>query len=123
MNACSWKPSTVTLADGRQVLSDSEEWRAECEAMHFLSKGIAQRTEILAALRQKRGDASAEAVQAAMNACEPAYVLSLPNKAQRNGYLDDVARQYGQHAADWLKSRATDLHKARAKSTGAAPAQ
>lgn len=32
MNACSWMPSTVTLRDGRQVLSDSEEWRHECEA-------------------------------------------------------------------------------------------
>lgn len=32
MNVCSWKPSLVTLHDGRQVLSDSEEWRHECEA-------------------------------------------------------------------------------------------
>lgn len=32
MNACSWKPSLVTLHDGREVLSDSEDWRHECEA-------------------------------------------------------------------------------------------
>ncbi len=36
MNACSWRPSTVTLHDGRQVLSDSEEWRHECEARHVI---------------------------------------------------------------------------------------
>lgn len=38
MNACSWKPSLVTLHDGRQVLSDSEEWRHECEAQYVLQK-------------------------------------------------------------------------------------
>lgn len=32
MNASSWSPALVTLHDGRQVLSDSEEWRHECEA-------------------------------------------------------------------------------------------
>lgn len=122
MNACSWKPSTVTLADGRQVLSDSEEWRAQCEAMHFLAKGPRKHAEHLAVVRQRRGDAGAESVQAAMTACEPAYVLTLPNKAQRNGYLQDVANQYGQNAADWLKSRAMDLHKARAESNGTSPA-
>lgn len=37
MNACSWRPSTVTLHDGRQVLSDSEEWRHECEALAIIA--------------------------------------------------------------------------------------
>lgn len=32
MNVCSWKPSIVKLHDGTEVLSDSEEWRHECEA-------------------------------------------------------------------------------------------
>lgn len=123
MNACSWVAPMVTLVDGSQVASDSEAWRAQCEAMHYLAKGPSKRPEILAGLRQKRGDASAEAVQAAMNACEPAYVLSLPNKAQRNGYVDDVARQFGQNTADRLKARAMELHKARAASAGAAAAE
>lgn len=37
MNVCSWKPSLVTLHDGRQVPSDSEEWRHECEARHIIA--------------------------------------------------------------------------------------
>lgn len=37
MNACSWKPSVVTLHDGRQVLSDSEEWRHETEARTIIA--------------------------------------------------------------------------------------
>lgn len=35
-NACTWKPTVVTLADGRQVASDSAEWLAECEARAVL---------------------------------------------------------------------------------------
>lgn len=35
-NACTWKPSMVTLTDGSRVLSDSEEFRFECEAKHVL---------------------------------------------------------------------------------------
>lgn len=37
MNVCSWKPSKVTLYDGREVLSDSEEWRHECEARAIIA--------------------------------------------------------------------------------------
>lgn len=37
MNACSWKPSLVTLHDGRQVPSDSEEWRHETEARTIIA--------------------------------------------------------------------------------------
>lgn len=36
-NASTWQPGTVTLIDGREVPSDSEEWRAECEARHILN--------------------------------------------------------------------------------------
>lgn len=36
MNVCTWKPSVVTLHDGQQVMSDSEEWRHECEARHVM---------------------------------------------------------------------------------------
>jgi len=32
-----WEPSPVSLVDGRVVLSDSEEWRHECEARHVLN--------------------------------------------------------------------------------------
>jgi hypothetical protein len=36
MNVCSFKPGLVTLIDGTQVRSDSEAWRAECEARGVL---------------------------------------------------------------------------------------
>lgn len=35
-NACTWRPSMVTLTDGTRVLCDSEEFRFECEAKHIL---------------------------------------------------------------------------------------
>lgn len=56
MNACNWKPSTVTLVDGTQVLSDSEEWRAECEARHILNlDNIGERHKMLDMIEKRRG--------------------------------------------------------------------
>ena len=58
VNACKWKPKLVTLADGRQVLSDSEDWRAECEARHILNMPTkAARHEQLALVEKHRGGA------------------------------------------------------------------
>jgi hypothetical protein len=37
VNVCTVKPGTVTLVDGTIVASDSEAWRAECEARRVLS--------------------------------------------------------------------------------------
>jgi len=49
---------TVTLIDGREVDSASEEWRAECEARHVLSmRDIGRRREYLAAITKRRGEA------------------------------------------------------------------
>lgn len=36
LNSCTWRAPMVTLADGREAPSDSEEWRAECEAKWVL---------------------------------------------------------------------------------------
>lgn len=61
MNACTWKPSTVTLIDGREVLSDSDEWKAECEARYILSRPtIDERRALLAAVEKRRGKAARE---------------------------------------------------------------
>ena len=55
-NACTWKPSTVTLADGRQVASDSPEWRHECEARTILDMPNKQvRLELLDKIEKRRG--------------------------------------------------------------------
>lgn len=75
MNACSWKPSTVTLHDGREVLSDSEEWRHECEARTVIAmRGQAERRGYLrgrlddggtlrGGVLQKRGLAAVERLE------------------------------------------------------------
>lgn len=58
-NACTWKPSTVTLADGRQVLSDSPEWRAETEARTILNMpSKPARLEFLDKIEKRRGPAA-----------------------------------------------------------------
>ena len=55
-NACTWKPSIVTLADGRQVASDSPEWRAECEARTILDMPSKQvRLDFLDKIEKRRG--------------------------------------------------------------------
>lgn len=55
-NACTWKPTTVTLADGRQVASDSAEWLAECEARQILNMPSKQhRLEFLDKIEKRRG--------------------------------------------------------------------
>ena len=48
--------STVTLIDGRQVDSDSEAWRHECEARAIAAlPTLAQRREWLENLERRRG--------------------------------------------------------------------
>ena len=47
----------VTLIDGRQVSSYSEDWRAECEARHVLTMPtVLARREYLAAITKRRGE-------------------------------------------------------------------
>lgn len=122
MNVCSWTPQLVTLVDGRSVPSDSEEWRLECECRHVLAKPYAERLEVLTNIGQRRGPDALASLQAAMDAVEPAYVLSLPNQAQRRGYLATISNYLGENAASHLKNRAMDLHNARKASNCAAPA-
>lgn len=48
MNVCSWRPSVVKLHDGTEVLSDSEAFRHECEALTVIKMpGIAARRAYL----------------------------------------------------------------------------
>jgi hypothetical protein len=51
----------VTLHDGREVPSDSEEWRAECEARYLLNRPtIDERRALLAAIEKRRGKKARE---------------------------------------------------------------
>ncbi|MNC82852.1 hypothetical protein D3C75_1365360 [compost metagenome] len=48
-----------------------------------------------------------------MDMVEPAYVLSLPNRVQRNTYVDTVGLHQGENAATHLRNRCIELHKQR----------
>lgn len=110
----------VTLADGRQVHSDSEEWRAECEARHILAMSMGQRAEFFVTLQAKRGEAAAKALKRRCFDIEPAYVLSLPNRDLRNRYIATVEQRFGPNAAETLKAKVRALHEQRKVAGGAA---
>lgn len=112
-NASTWKAPLVTLWDGRQVPSDSEAWRAECEARHMLSLDKASQLAQLERVEQKRGHGSSKPLLAMMGAVEPAYVLDLPLKEQRQAYLATVARVVGPRARSILESKVLDLWNSR----------
>ena len=64
MNACTWQPTTVTLQDGREVLSDSREWLLECEAKYVLKQQtIEARRTLLAAIEKRRGATAREELE------------------------------------------------------------
>lgn len=80
MNACRWTPQTVTLHDGRQVLSDSEEWRHETEARTiiamptiaarraYLRGSLDERGNLSGGVLQKRGEAALARLEATIKA-------------------------------------------------------
>lgn len=64
MNACTWQPTTVTLHDGRDVVSDSLEWLLECEAKYVLNQPtIEARRTLLAAIEKRRGATAREELE------------------------------------------------------------
>lgn len=63
-NACRWKPTLVTLIDGRQVPCDSEEWRHETEARHVIAMpSLAARRAYLRGTLDERGNHSGGVLQ------------------------------------------------------------
>lgn len=64
VNVSTWRPSLVTLHDGRQVLSDSEEWRIECLAAKVLDMPTRdERRQWLDAWSKRHGEASCKALE------------------------------------------------------------
>ena len=56
--------NTVTLIDGRQVDSASEDWRNECEARHLANLPTSeQRHDYVAAVAKRRGETAGQALQ------------------------------------------------------------
>lgn len=63
-NLCQWQPTTVTLYDGQQVLSNSEEWRHECEARYILNMDTkTERIEQLKRIEKHRGTAERDRLE------------------------------------------------------------
>lgn len=64
MNACTWQPSTVRLHDGREVLSNSQDWLLECEAKYVLKQPtIEARRTLLAAIEKRSGAKAREELE------------------------------------------------------------
>lgn len=56
------------LVDGREVSSDSEEWRHECEARAIYAlPSLAERRAFLESLEHRRGKAAADALRKTMS--------------------------------------------------------
>ncbi len=114
MTECSsWIAPTVTLATGEQVPSDSEAWRAECEARAVLAMGLVKRSEFFELVGKRRGDDAAAALKRRCYELEPHFVLGLPNKQQRNAYLATVEQRFGPNASDNLRAKVLAIHHER----------
>lgn len=112
---------TVCLADGRVVSRNSAEWRAECDARFVLRMHHAHRPAYILRLREKRSADAVAALEAAMDAIEPAYVLDyLPNYTQRHAYVAEVRQYRGDNPADHLAAQIRALIGTRAAALPAA---
>lgn len=116
-----WQPSEVVTIDGRRVLSDSEEWRACCEAVHVLGMDPAKRKDWLAGIEKARGKDGAQALTLEIARVEPAYVLAMESKEVRRAYLGRTEAVYGKHERESIERRVVALWE-KMKSEQAVPA-
>lgn len=100
-----WVAPLVTLYDGRQVPSDSREWREECEARMVLAMPMVERVEFLNKVAKIRKHDGLMALKKRCHEIEPYYVLSLPDKAARNAYAARVAERFGVEVRDALQAK------------------
>lgn len=108
-NASTWRAPLVTLADGRQVPSDSEAWRAECEARAMLAIPHDDRADAFELIERKRGPDAVRQLKANMLDVEHAFVLDMPTRDVRRAYLAKVEYHRGQTAREYLEARITEL--------------
>lgn len=115
MNASTWVAPMVSLVDGSSAKSDSEAYRAECEARVLLSWPRYKQREFLAAIDQpsKRGIGASEKVKAAMYLVEPDYVLRLATIPARRAYLDQLEFDVGERSRKDLEVRIRALFDSR----------
>ena len=103
----------VTLHTGQLVDSDSEAWRAECEARTILAMPFHKRAEFFQLVEQRRGEDATGQIKRLCFEIEPSFVLGMPNRAQRNDYLTKVEQRFGPNASDTLRAKVLALHAER----------
>jgi hypothetical protein len=64
VNVSTWQPNIVKLLDGREVLSNSGEYRAECEAVYLLNLPLAERRAMLFGIEGHRKITGRQKVEA-----------------------------------------------------------
>ncbi|WP_201401926.1 hypothetical protein [Kaistia sp. 32K] len=112
----------MTLYTGEQVLETSEAWRAECEARYVLAKGHAERHDFLTLIGAKRGTEAVERIRQHCLEVEPYFVLGLPNKRQRQHYIEQVELRFGPNPRKALEGKILAIHHARVAALDALPA-
>lgn len=108
-----WQAPLVTLACGRQVRSDSAEWRDECGARHVLAMDHAQRRELLNRIGERQGSEAVAELRRRCYELEPAYVLDLPGIEARRAYLTRLEAAFGLEPRQRLEGKIKALHAER----------
>lgn len=109
-----WQAPVVTLVDGTEVLSDSEEWRAQCEAMEMLRRMAAGHALPLDVIEKRRGREAAQRLWGLMLRIEPWFVLDrLTDRIARREYMLMVQSERGQSERDALYDRCMAIHAER----------
>lgn len=113
-NACTWVVPIETLVDGTQVSSNSEEWRAQCEAItiHRFTDGA--KLEFFANVERKRGKPALDRLKRDMDAVEHMHILDhLKCVEARRAYLQRVESMRGANVRAMLEGRILALWKSR----------
>ena len=109
-NHSTWRPSTVILADGSEAMSDSEEWRAECEAWTVLTMDESTKRGFLESVKRHRGVDGAKKLADHADAIEHVYILDGINTKQlRQIYLSRVEHVRGALRRRSLEEKITEL--------------
>jgi hypothetical protein len=112
-NASTWQPTMVELIDGRVVDTNSEEWRAECEAMTVLSFPMDKRQTFFEQVERHRQPAGLEKLKRAMSQVLPRYVLELPTRDARRAYLTDHEKRISKVSRERLEGAVRALWERR----------
>jgi hypothetical protein len=99
---------TVTLHDGRQVDSSSEEWRHECEAIALLKMPLTERKKHLQAVEGRRGIPARQQLQVTLMALwinQQGDRLAAMDQDEREWRVQQLARDNKEHIMRRIMAR------------------